>query len=75
MKPYLLGSMPRMPAMDRVPADGSMPTERITMSMVTSIGRPIVVSSPRTRSLSPFFRTSVMIPLMYWTWYSSCAGQ
>ena len=61
--------------MARVPLDGSMPTERITMSMATSIGRPMVVSSPRTRSLSPFLRTSVMMPLMYWTWYSSWAGQ
>ena len=61
--------------MARVPLDGSMPTERIDHVHGTSIGRPMVVSSPRTSSLSPFFRTSVMMPLMYWTWCSSWAGQ
>jgi hypothetical protein len=32
------------------------------MSIGTSIGRPIVVSSPRTSSRSPFFVISVAMP-------------
>ncbi len=75
MKPYLFWVRPRMPAMVRVPREGSMPTERTTMSISTSMGRPMVVSSPRTSSRSPFSRTSVMIPFTYWTWCCSWAGQ
>ena len=59
----------------RVPAEGSMPTARITTSISTSIGRPIVVSSPRISSRSPFRRISVTMPRMYWTLCCSCAGQ
>ena len=53
MNPKRFGRTPRIRLTSRVPADGSIPTDSTTMSIGTSIGRPIVVSSPRTISRSP----------------------
>jgi heterodisulfide reductase subunit A len=58
-----------------VPSLGSIPTDKMTTSMGTSMGRPIVVSSPLTTTVSPRRVISVTIPRMKLTLYSSWAFQ
>ena len=64
-----------VPAISVVPLLGSIPTDKTTISIWTSMGRPMVVSSPFTKSLSPRFVISVTIPRMKFTFFSSCAFQ
>ncbi len=75
IQPWGSSGSPKSSAMRRVPAEGSMPTDRITMSMGTSMGRPMVVSSPLTTSWSPRLVISVTMPRTKFTRCSSWAFQ